>query len=98
MDPNSAEEPAEAARAFAQGEAPLALPDDLPPEARALVESVARSCGERIVDLERREARAQANLVDLRMMLEGYTRVKRELRAENEQLRTAQDPARQPLI
>jgi transcriptional regulator with PAS, ATPase and Fis domain len=88
---------ADAARAFARDGAPLPAPADLA-EARALIDALARSCGERILDLEKKGSRAQENLLDLRVMLDGVSRVKRELRQENEQLRSAVDPGRQPVI
>jgi transcriptional regulator with PAS, ATPase and Fis domain len=83
----------DAAKALARGETPLGA-EGVPEEIRVMM----RTFGERILDLEKKESRAQSSLVDLRMMLEGYTRVKRELRQENEQLRQAADPGRQPII
>jgi transcriptional regulator with PAS, ATPase and Fis domain len=98
MGSDAQADPAELAKTLARGETPAAWPENVPAPARALLAEFARSCGERLLELEGKEARAQRSIVDLRMIVEGYSRVKRELRRENEQLKTAYDVGRQPMI
>jgi transcriptional regulator with PAS, ATPase and Fis domain len=98
MEGSAAAGGAELAKAIARGERPAGWPADLPPATGQFVQSLARSCGERLIELEENRVRAEANLSDLRMMLAGYTRAKQKLREENELLKTAFHPARQPII
>jgi transcriptional regulator with PAS, ATPase and Fis domain len=77
---------------------PEAWPDGLPGSAQAALAALARSFRDRIQKLEESEKRAQASLVSLRMMAEGYSRVKRELMRENEQLRTSSEIASKTII
>jgi DNA-binding NtrC family response regulator len=87
----------EAVKAAAQGDlAGLSLLEGVPAELRAAVLDLARACGAEILRLESEEARKNDNLHDLRIMLEGVSRTKQLLRAENVALRSAQ--VARPLI
>jgi DNA-binding NtrC family response regulator len=99
VDPQPRSALVEAVKAAARGDTErLALLEGAPPELREAVLGLARACGAAILELESEDARKNENLHDLRIMLEGVSRTKQILRAENVALRTAQDANRHPVI
>jgi DNA-binding NtrC family response regulator len=81
-----------AAKALARGEA--AVLAGLDPAAQEAL----RALGARILALEEHDASLEASLVDMRMAVRGYSRLKKKLREENEELAAALDPGRRAIV
>jgi len=88
----------EIAMALARGEPPERVLAGVPEAEREAVAAIARACGARLLTLEERAARQESTLREMRMAVRGYSRVKRELRAEAEGLKAEIDPGRRPIV
>ncbi|GIW71348.1 MAG: hypothetical protein KatS3mg102_0890 [Planctomycetota bacterium] len=88
----------ELAQGLAAGEDPERLLAELPAESRALGRALTEAFTARLQALQQREDKLRSTLNELRMALRGYSRIKRELKQQYEELRAELEPARRVLI